>query len=181
MASSNTIAWEYEGRSMAKSKFPVGNYEDCDGHLPLVRAYKQWDAGELRSAFRLFLTSAKSGDPSAQNALATFYSDGIGMKPNRARAFYWYERAYRKGDLNAAHNLGIMFRDEGNSKQALEWFERAVKLRDTDSNLDIAKIHIEKKELKEAARYLKKILTARQDEVTEASREEAQRLLEGLE
>jgi len=54
------------------------------------RADKQSEAGNLRSAFRLMLAAAKLGECSCQINVGTFYSDGIGVKPNRARGLYWY-------------------------------------------------------------------------------------------
>jgi FimV-like protein len=70
--------------------------------------------------------------------------------------------------------------DENNLKQALEWFERAVKLKDGDANLEIAKIYLQKNDRTKAVRYLKQVLRAKPDDVTEASREEAQQLLKSL-
>ena len=93
---------------------------------------------KLTSAFRLLLSGAKSGDISAQLNIGNFYSDGTGVKRNRARALYWYKRAYRRSDASAANNIGVLFRAEGQLTRALAWFERAVKLKDVDANLEIA-------------------------------------------
>ena len=103
------------------------------------RADKQWEAGNLRSAFRLFLAAAKGGDSGCQSNLGYFYDVGIGVKPNRSLALYWYQRAYRSGAGSAASNIGTVYRDERNFKEALKWFERAVKLADGEANLEIGK------------------------------------------
>src|SRR5277367_3989594 len=69
------------------------------GELDLLfeRASEQQEAGNLLSAFRLFLAAAKAGDVGAQLVLGNFYSDGTGIRRNRKQALYWYKRAYRKG------------------------------------------------------------------------------------
>ena len=64
------------------------------------RANMQWEAANLRSAFRLFLAGAKAEDAGARLNLGNFYSEGIG-EPNRQLALYWYRLAYRRG-LGAA-------------------------------------------------------------------------------
>jgi hypothetical protein len=150
------------------------------GELDLLftRASKRWDEGKLTSAFRLFLVGAKAGDYGAQLNLGTFYSDGIGVKRNRSQALYWYRRAYRHGDGAAASNIGVVYRDEGNLRSALEWFQRAVKFKDADAHLEIAKIYIQRGETEKALACLKRVRTAKAGYVTEASREEAKRLVE---
>ncbi len=148
----------------------------------LARAHQQWKKGELRSAFRLFLNAAKLGDVTAQLDLGYFYDTGTGIKPNRSAALQWYKRAYRQGHCSAANNIGTIFRDEGDSRQAIAWFERAVSLGDIDANLEIAKVLLkEKKRAPEARLYLKRVLAAKSKvDVTKASREEAMRLLKGI-
>src|SRR5579863_417820 len=108
----------------------TSGHQQHDLELLFQRADKEWEAGNLRSAFRLFLAAAKAGDPSCQINLGNFYSGGIGVKPNRTSALYWYRRAYRQGYRSAASNIGMVYRDEEKLKKALAWFERAAKLKD---------------------------------------------------
>jgi TPR repeat protein len=146
-----------------------------------AKASEQWDRGRLRSAFRLFLSGAKDGDPSAQHNLGYFYDVGLGVKPNREAALYWYRRAFRHGYRTAASNIGTIFRDEKNVIQALSWFQRAVKLGDADANLEMAKIYLtEKDDVVRAIACLKRATKAKASDVTEASKREAQRLLKRL-
>jgi hypothetical protein len=146
-----------------------------------AKASSQWDRGKLRSAFRLFLTAAKRGDPSAQHNLGYFYDVGVGVKPNRAAALYWYKRAFRRGYRTAASNIGTIFRDEGKTQQALSWFQRAIRLGDADANLEVAKIYLRGKgDVARAIVYLKRTTKARPSDVTEGSKQEAQRLLKQL-
>jgi uncharacterized protein len=140
------------------------------------RADKKWDSGDLQAAFRLFLASAKAGDRGAQLNVGNCYASGSGTRRNRTAALYWYKRAYRHGDASAANNIGIIWRDENKPQRALLWFQRSVKLGNEDSNLDIAKHYlVNKKDPQAAIPYLEKVFQS--DRVTEASAEEAKRLL----
>jgi len=145
------------------------------------RADKQWSAGKLKSAFRLFLAAAKGGDFACQLNLGTFYCDGIGVKPNRKLALYWYRRAYRQGYGPAAHCIGILFRDEGKPRRAIAWLERAAKLGDGDAKLDIAKIYLGADDRTKAIPHLRQVFRAKPHEASEASREEAEGLLKEVE
>jgi uncharacterized protein len=158
---------------MAKSRVTRNRQPDLDRLFQ--RADEQQEAGNLKSAFRLYLACAKAGDSGCQNNLGNFYSDGIGVKPNRTLALYWYRRAYRQGEGCAASNIGVVYRDEKNLRKALEWFKRA---KDGDADLAIAKMYLDENHLTKAVRYLKRVCKAKV--VTEASKEEARRLLERL-
>lgn len=145
------------------------------------RAENQYEKGKLKSAFRLYLAAAKGGDPSCQMNLGNFYNSGIGVKPNRDLALLWYRRAYRQGSGAAAHNIGLLFRREGNFNQAVAWLGRAAKKHDGDANLTIAKIYLESKNDKpKAIHYLKQTLKANRRYMLAESREEAHGLLKRL-
>ena len=154
--------------------------EESDLDRLFAKASEQWDRGKLRSAFRLFLSCAKRGDPGAQHNIGYFYDVGVGVRPNRTAAVYWYKRAFRRGYRTAASNIGTIFRDEGRTEQALSWFKRAIKLGDADANLEIAKILRKQGLAEKAVAYLKRIETAKSSDVTQASRQEAKRLLTQL-
>ncbi len=146
-----------------------------------VKANSQWERGRLLSAFRLFLSAAKRGDPSAQVDLGYFYYVGLAVKRNRAAALYWYKRALRHGSRTAASNIASIFRDEGNTKKALSWFQKAVALGDGDANLEIAKIQLrEGRAARSVITHLRRTLRAKASDVTEASRAEARRLLKRI-
>src|SRR5579864_5798565 len=108
-----------------------------------TRADKLADEGNIKSAFRLFLAAAKAGDSSCQINLGNFYDQGTGVRRNRSAAMYWYKRAYRRGEPCAAHNIGVIWRNEKKHSRALEWFKKAVKLGDDEANLEIAKHYLE--------------------------------------
>jgi TPR repeat protein len=141
-----------------------------------VRADKEADKGNLKSAFRLFLAAAKAGDSSCQINLGNFYDEGTGVRRNRSAAMYWYKRAYRRGERCAAHNIGVMWRNEKKYRRALEWFKKAVRLGDDEANLEIAKHYLEVEHNPERAiPHLRRVCES--SCVTEAGLEEANTLL----
>jgi tetratricopeptide (TPR) repeat protein len=144
-----------------------------------IRADKQADGGDFKSAFRLFLAAAKAGDASCQINVGNFYDAGTSVRRNRSAAMYWYKRAYRRGNASAAHNIGVMWRNEKKYRRALEWFKKAVRLGDPEANLEIAKYYLEfEKSPMKAAPYLQKVCDS--NWVTESGVEEARTLLRRL-
>jgi len=79
-----------------------------------VRADKEWGRGRLRPAFRLMLAAAKMRESGAQVTVGYMYDNGVGTRRNKQAALYWYKRAYRRGLGAAAHNIGTVWRDDGN-------------------------------------------------------------------
>jgi TPR repeat protein len=141
------------------------------------RAALEHDQGNFKSAFRRCLAPAKKGNERAQLLLGYFYISGIGVKPNRDLALYWTRRAYRQGSSAAAHNIGLIFRDERNFPRSITWFERAARLNDADAYLEIAKIYLEKQDRTKAIHYLKQTLAADPIFMLKTSRDEAKHLL----
>lgn len=161
---------------MSKLKLRPQSFRKPKAADLFLRADQQWDRGELRSAFRLFLAAARAGDKGAQLNVGYFYDQGIGLRANQSAALRWYIRAYRRGDASAANNIGTIWRDKHKEQRALWWFQRAVCLGNDGSNLEIAKHYLRSQRgQNKALRYLKKILES--DRVSAADMEEAQRLL----
>ena len=163
-------------RQMAKSRNSEKSRHKLDTNDLFMRADKEADKGDFKSAFRLFLAAAKAGDSSCQVNLANLYDDGKGVRRNRSAALYWYKRAYRRGVSIAAHNLGVMWRNEKKHSRALEWFRKAVRLGDDEANLEIAKHYLEVEQSPERAiPHLRKVRAS--SCVSEAGLEEANALL----
>ncbi|HEV1993457.1 MAG TPA: tetratricopeptide repeat protein [Candidatus Acidoferrum sp.] len=140
------------------------------------RADKLEDSGNLKAAFRLFLSAAKAGDLGCQLNVGNYYCGGKGIRRNLSRGLYWYKRAYRRGEASAASNIGMTWRNEGKPKKALSWFRRAVKIGDDEANLEIAKYYIENENNpRKAIPHLEKV--CRSNWVTKAGAEEAAKLL----
>jgi TPR repeat protein len=143
------------------------------------RASHHHELGEMKEAFRLYFAAAKAGDASCQVNLANFYDDGIGVTRNRVAALYWHRRAYRSGDSCAAHNIGIVYRNEGNTRRALDWFRKAVALGDDGANLVVAKVLL-KEGLKPTVVRKCLVKVVNSDRCSEADVKEARRLLKNL-
>src|SRR6516165_9869853 len=99
-------------------------------HDVLIRADRQADEGNLKSAFRLYLAAAKAGDSSCQINLGNLYHEGSGVRRKSVGSHVWYKRAYRRGESCAAHNIRVMWRNEKKYGKALNWFKKAVRLGD---------------------------------------------------
>src|SRR4051812_42182934 len=145
------------------------------------RADKYYDQGRLKQAFRLMLAAAKLGDAGAQVNVANYFDHGQGVRRNRAKAFYWYRRAYRRGDRTAAHNIAIVYRRERQLQRALAWFFKAVRAGDPEAHLEIGKHYMENENnLQKAIHHFRRVL--REDHwVSEAGTEEAAALLKKAE
>ncbi len=140
------------------------------------RAGRAWNDGRLRTAFRLFLASAESGNRQAWEILAYFYDCGVGVGANQEEALRWYRRAYRCGSYLAANNIGVIWRTRGKLGRAVGWFERALKLGDEDARLEIARTLLLKGRDRRAVEvHLRKAIRA--TSITEGTKEEAKRLL----
>jgi TPR repeat protein len=150
-----------------------------------LRGQKQQDEGNLKSGFRLLLRAAKLGDYEAQHNLGYTYDVGLGVRPNRPAAMFWYKEAYRNGRGGGppANNIGTIFRDEQNYPEAVRWFRRAAKYGDVDANLELAKIYLrEPKQQGKAISCLKEILKATPPiGVGEDTQREARKLLKRIE
>lgn len=141
-----------------------------------IRADRLEERGNLKSAFRLFLAGAKAGDSGCQLNVGNFYDDAKGVRSNRTAALYWYKRACRRGVSAAAHNIGILWRNEQKPGRALSWFKRAVGMGDEEANLEIAKYYIlTENNPRKAIPHLRRV--CRSSRVTEAGAELAQKLL----
>jgi TPR repeat protein len=141
-----------------------------------IQAEQQEEKGKMRDAFRLMLAAAKLGSISAQINVGNYYDDGRGVGRNRSAALYWFKRAYRRGDSGGAHNIGVVWRNEGKPQRSLYWFTRAVKLGDDESNLDIGKHFLDnEKDPQKAILYFKRVRST--GWVSEAGIEEAAQLI----
>ena len=141
-----------------------------------MRADRLDEKRQFRSAFRLFLAGAKLGEKGCQLNVGNYYDDAKGVGRSREAALYWYKRAYRGGIAGAAHNIGILWRNDGKPIRALAWFRKAVRLGDDEANVEIAKYFLQlDPHSGRAIRHLEKV--CKSDWVSEAGVEEATKLL----
>lgn len=73
---------------------------------------------------------ANKGDADAQNEVARYYQNGIGVAKDNAEAVRWYKKAADKGNANAQDNLGWMYQNgfgvNQNYSEAVSWYEKAA-------------------------------------------------------
>ena len=144
-----------------------------------TRAANSEEKGDMRSAFRFYLAAAKSGDSGSQLNVGNLYDAGTGVRRSRDSALHWYKRAYRRGSVSAANNIGVLWRNEKKPKRALEWFRKAVRLGDDEANLEIAMHYLrnERNPVK-AVPHLEKV--CKSNCVTQAGAEKAAKLLDRI-
>ncbi len=71
--------------------------------------YVAYDRADLKSALRVWLPSAESGDPEAQTNVGDIYERGLGVAPDHTLAAQWYQKAADQGYSRALFNLGTLF------------------------------------------------------------------------
>jgi TPR repeat protein len=103
-------------------------------------ADRMGDQGSLRGAFRVLLAAAQRGDTSVFLNLGYAYDTGRGIRKSKRKALRWYRRALAVGDSSAAHNIGTVYRDRGQTARAARWFRHAVQLGSAGSNLELGQL-----------------------------------------
>lgn len=143
------------------------------------KAYAFYEKGMLEEAFNSFLRGAESGDTSCMIWVGVLYGDGVKGDVQNKEEISWYERAWKKGELSAANNLAIVYKDKKHYSEAEYCFKKAIRSGDGDANLELAKMLIAiGRKNKEIHSYF--TATIESNYVTEASIEEAQTLLESI-
>lgn len=103
----------------------------------LERACEQVGLGETTLATSLFKIAARMGNTVAQVNLANLYDDGSSYDSSFRRSRYWYKRAWRSGQGEAAYNLAVAFRLRGDHVREERWLARAAALGDQDAADDL--------------------------------------------
>jgi len=129
----------------------------------------------VRFAAELTRRAALRGLPSAQLALSTLLEYGRGIERDPAQALLWLKKAARAGNGSAANNIAILFREDGNARQAVKWFRLAVDSGDDDALIQLG-AHLYwgigvRADQKAAVDCFKKATKARH--ITEAGRDDA--------
>jgi TPR repeat protein len=186
LGASSMVDYSGESRTSLRplKRLPM-EYEKSTAESPdalFARANKEWDAGNAKLAYRLFLQAATAGHASAKNSVGYFLDQGLGVRKNAAQALLWYRRAARHGDLGAYSNVAISYRNAGNAKQATAWFQKAAEKGDAGASIDLAELLLEaniKGNLAKAVRLLRAAIRSRY--VSDDERDRAARMLEKLE
>jgi TPR repeat protein len=76
---------------------------------------------------RLF-EKAQEGDPEAMGYLASLYMDGRDERvpKDEEKARKWLNRAAKKGDVRAMHDLGVHYFETGDAAKGVAFYEQAA-------------------------------------------------------
>jgi TPR repeat protein len=85
-----------------------------------------WQSAQYEAAVTIWRPLAEVGDADAAFNLGQAYRLGRGVPANLPLAQTWFERAARKGHVDAQTTLGLMLYDMGNRVGALRWLKSAA-------------------------------------------------------
>ena len=78
-----------------------------------------------------------------------FYADGLGIKQDYQKAFYWFKKAADRGDDIAMFRLALIYSDglgvTANLQESLNWLKRAVVAGNLDAKVLLAQVYSEGK------------------------------------
>lgn len=97
------------------------------GYAQSVKAgIEAWQRADYPSAVTIWRPLAEAGDPDAMFNLGQAYRLGRGVPTNLGAAQTWFDRAARKGHLDAQTTLGLLMFDNGNRIGGLRWLKSAA-------------------------------------------------------
>jgi TPR repeat protein len=104
--------------------------------------------GYLGVPFEELKKAADAGDPESQNKMGVLFAQGIGLRHDKAAAFYWYKKAADAKYPPAMWNLAFMYvRGEGGVKEdmatAFSLFKEAAELGHADSQFDLSYMYLQ--------------------------------------
>jgi len=85
-----------------------------------------WQRADYAAAVGIWRPLAEAGDADAAFNLGQAYRLGRGVPVNLAAAQIWFERAARKGHVDAQTSLGLLLFDTGNRVGGLRWLKAAA-------------------------------------------------------
>lgn len=92
-----------------------------------VRAgIEAWQKGDMEGAVAIWRPLAEQGDPDAAFNLGQAYRLGRGVPVDLGQAQNWFERAARKGHVDAQTTLGLLLFQNGNRVAAMRWLNSAA-------------------------------------------------------
>lgn len=96
-------------------------------HAQTVKAgIEAWQKADYSAAVGIWRPLAEAGDPDAAFNLGQAYRLGRGVSLDLAAAQTWFERAARKGHLDAQTTLGLLLFNTGNRVGGLRWLKSAA-------------------------------------------------------
>jgi hypothetical protein len=71
--------------------------------------YVSYDRADYKSALKVWMADAETGDAKAQTYVAEIYQRGLGIDPNYVEAAKWYQMASDQGYKPAQLSLGVLY------------------------------------------------------------------------
>ncbi|MBP6008071.1 MAG: sel1 repeat family protein [Rhodoferax sp.] len=96
------------------------------GAQSLEEGKAAWAKRDYVTAIKNFEPLARKGDPSVQSMVGYMFDEGLGVKQDPKKAFYWYEKAAAQGNAEAAYNLGNLYRDGRGVPQSQEKWAQSM-------------------------------------------------------
>lgn len=140
-------------------------------------ADKEYDEGNYKRAFDLFMELANLNDPSGMTRVALMYAEGEGVKKDYDLSMEWDRKAIEAGCILSLTNLAITYRMMGDIINAKKYFEKAIEAGDDDAALALAKLYMVTDLERNKIIQLLKLVTSSSN-VTDDSKEQALLLLE---
>lgn len=98
--------------------------------------YTEFDRADYKTALRVWLPAAESGDPEAQVNVGEIFERGLGDEPNYKLAVFWYQKAADQGSSRAQFNLGTLYEQGQGVKQdkllAMNFYRQAWGMAEDD-------------------------------------------------
>jgi TPR repeat protein len=120
----NAMEWFLKAYTSGEGKaaFQIGKMYQA-GELDISRDYIQ--------AMEWYLKGDQAGDDSSTKHIGDMYNLGLGVGSQVPVAVVWYKKAYRRGNVDAAFEIGQLYYDDvmhdsHTEKEALKWFYRAA-------------------------------------------------------
>jgi uncharacterized protein len=92
---------------------PVNSSTNKPPTIPTPPSFAQgemaYNARDYDKAFLIYTELAKAGNPDAQNALGSLYSDGKGTTQSREQAIHWWQKARKQGHAEANINVIVAY------------------------------------------------------------------------
>ena len=118
------------------------------------QAFEEYHSGNTESAVKKLLVSANSGNVSAMELLALFYSGDENENYDLEKSAYWDMKAIESGSTVSLINLAITYRMRGNIREAKKWFGKAIEAGDGEAVLDLAKLYMVSEREKDTVKVL---------------------------
>ena len=116
------------------------------------------DAGDYSRARACFEQGARLGGHLCWSRLGHLFDNGLGAPLDKARAKDCWRKAWRLGDVGAAHNIALICRELGDRRGSVRWFRKAAAAGDADALIELAKLCISgegmRRSMAAAAHYL---------------------------